>query len=107
MAQTSFRIDDVTPRAGGGFTIAYTWGKAPLPVEPSGSAMEFDSRAQVAAQLVEVEESFSPLRLFMMRLAIYAKQNNDPNLTKLTPAMLRGKSFTIDLSTSANVTTVE
>lgn len=101
--QRSLRIDGGSVLPNGNLNIQYTEGVAPLPLEASGSGLEYESR-QALKESIEAAVARMPAEL-LIAFAIAAVYRQNPQLPLSALAQMRGKTVTLDLTGSANAVT--
>lgn len=98
----ALRIDDV--RFGGGrLHVFYTAGSDPLETDPSGSSVEFGSRADAIEFIADADRTMT--NEAMLRLMLRRWRDSDTGLTT-RPVALIGRTITADLSGAVKTVTV-
>lgn len=90
----AIRIDGITTLANGSVSVAYTAGQAPLPDEPSGMGISFQSKSALREFLSEADQTITDSTMMAFALASWFKA--DQQMTNLTTA--KNRSASIDLS---------
>ena len=89
-----FRFDSISVMPDGSIAVGYTFGPAPLPVEPSGLGTSFRSRLDAVAMKNRFVNGIDPEFMLQLCIAVYSIAASDPNLTGA--AALVGKTLTVD-----------
>jgi hypothetical protein len=101
--QRSLRIDGGNVLPNGGLSIRYTEGPPPLPMEQSGSGMDFESK-QALRDAIEMAVANMPAEL-LIAFAIAAVYRQNPQLPNSALAQMIGRTVNFDLTGAANAVT--